>query len=176
MRRRSPYRSIRSRLARAGLLVCAIALGSIAVACGNEEPGAPEPAASPAEPTQPAPESAPSAAATPGPAEEGGPDPTLTEGAIPEDFPSDVPIYPGAKIGPSISMPGEGLFATFETGDAVDAILTHYRSELAKNGWSVVDNADGDGIDGTKGGRTVELRARPNEEKRTEIAISLPES
>ena len=176
MRRRFPYRSIRSRLARAGLLVCAIALGSIAVACGNEEPGAPEPAASPAEPTQPAPESAPSAAATPGPAEAGDPDPTLTEDALPEDFPSDVPIYPGAKIGPSISMPGEGVFATFQTDDAVDAILTHYRSELAKNGWSVVDTAEGDGLEGTKGGRSVDLRARPSEGNHTEIAISLPES
>jgi hypothetical protein len=142
------------------------------VACGSEEPGAPEPAATPAEPTQPAPESAPSAAATPGPADEG--DPFLTEQAIPEDFPKDVPIYPGAKIGPSISMPGEGVFATFQTDDAVDAILTHYRSELAKNGWSVEDTAEGDGIAGTKGGRTVDLRARPNEENHTtEIAISL---
>lgn len=168
MQRRFSDRSIRSRLARASLLVCAIALGSIAVACGNEEPGAPEPAASPAEPTQPAPESAPSAAATPDPAE-----PIMTEGAIPEGFPSDIPVYPGATIGPSMSVPGEGVFATFATDDAVDAILTHYRSELAKNGWSVVDTAERDGIDGTKGGRKVELRVRPNEENRTDIAISL---
>ena len=171
MRRRSPDRSTRSRLARAGLLVCAIALGSIAVACGNDESGAPEPAATPAEPTQPVPgEPAPSAAVTPDEADEA-PDVIVTEGVIPEGFPSDIPVYPGATIGSSMTTPGLGVFATFETDDGVDAILSHYRSELAKNGWSVVDTAQGDGVDGTKGNGSVQVRARPNETKRTEIAI-----
>jgi hypothetical protein len=160
MRRRSPYRSTRTRLARAGLLVCAIALGSIAVACGNEEPAAPEPAATPAEPT-------------PQPAPEGAPEAILTDGVIPEGFPSDIPIYPGATIGSSMTMPGLGVFATFGTDDGVDAILTHYRSELAKKGWSVVDTPEGDGVDGTKENRSVQVRARKNEENRTEIAINV---
>ena len=53
------------------------------------------------------------------------------------------------------------------------AILTHYRSELAKNGWSVVDTAEGDGVDGTKENRSLQVRARRNEEDRTEIAINV---
>jgi hypothetical protein len=172
MRRRFPNRPNRSRLARAGLLVCAIALGSIAVACGSDEPGAPEPAATPADPTQLMTEPAPPAAATPGPADESNPEAVLAEGVIPEGFPSDVPVYPGAEIGPSMTTPGLGVFATFGTGDAVEPILTYYRTELAKNGWSVVDTPAGDGIDGTKGGRALQVRARRDEESRTEIAIN----
>jgi hypothetical protein len=98
-----------------------------------------------------------------------------TEGVIPDGFPSDVPIYPGAVIGSSISTPGLGVFSMFETGDAVEKILAHYRSELAKNGWSVVDTAAGDGVDATKGERTLQVRARLNDEKRTEIAINAEE-
>ena len=171
MRRRFPDRSTRSRLARAGLLVCAIALGSIAVACGSDEPGAPEPAATPAEPTQPVPEPAAPAAVTPGTADED--DLIVTEGVIPEGFPSDVPLYPGATIGSSMTTPGLGVFSMFDTDDAVEPILTHYRSELAKNGWSVVDTAQGDGVDATKGNRSLQVRARRNEENRTDIAINL---
>ena len=172
MRRRSPDRSTRSRLARAALLVCAIALGSLAVACGSDEPGAPAPAATPAEPAQSVPgEPTPPAAVAPGPDDEAQPDVIVTEGTIPEGFPSDVPVYPGSTIGSSMTTPGLGVFATFETDDGVEAILTHYRSELAKNGWSVVDTAQGDGVDGTKGSGKVQVRARPNEAKRTEIAI-----
>ena len=173
MRRRFPDRSTRSRLARAGLLVCAIALGSIAVACGNNEPETPAPAATPAEPAAPAPEAAPPAAAIPEPDDEAFPDVVVTEGAIPEGFPSDVPIYPGASAGSSITTPGLGVFATFESDDAVEAILAHYRSELAKNGWSVTDTAQGDGVDGTKGNRSLKLRARRNEENRSEIAVNV---
>ena len=44
--------------------------------------------------------------------------------------------------------------------DAIDTILAHYRGELAKNGWSVTDSADGDGVDGTKDNRSVQVRAR----------------
>lgn len=176
MRRRFPDRSTRSRLARAGLLVCAIALGSIAVACGNNEPETAAPAATPAEPAAPAPEAAPPAAAIPAPDEDEDEEAVpvvVTEGVIPEGFPSDVPIYPGASAGSSMTTPGLGVFATFDTDDAVEAILAHYRSELAKNGWSLVDTAQGDGVDGTKGDRSLKLRARRNEENRSEIAINV---
>jgi hypothetical protein len=119
------------------------------------------------------PEPAPPAAGTPGPADEESTDLVVTEGVIPEGFPSDVPIYPGATIGSSMTTPGLGVFAMFDTDDAVEPILTHYRSELAKNGWSVVDTAAGDGVDGTKGNRTLQVRARRNEENRTELAINV---
>ena len=177
MRRRIPNRSTRSQLARAALILLAIALGSIAIACRQEEPATPEPAATPSEPAPAAPPAtappaaAPPAAATPGAADEEIGEPLISEGVIPEGFPKDVPIYPGVKIGSSISGPGPEVFVILDTDDAPDTIVTHYRTELAKNGWSVVDTAPGDGLDGTKGNRELQVRARRNEENRTEIAL-----
>jgi hypothetical protein len=100
---------------------------------------------------------------------------TVTEGVIPEGYPSDLPVYPGADPGPAMTMPGHGLFATFETDDTVEAILTHFRAELASNGWSVQDTPDGTGLDGTKEGRSVQVRARTAESGRSEIAVSVGE-
>jgi hypothetical protein len=174
MRRRSTGRSTRSRFARPVLLACAIALGSIALACGSHERSTPQPSAKPPEPTQGAPAPAPSAAAVPGGAgAEASPEALLKEGVVPEGFPSDVPVYPGATAGSSLSTPGQGVFATFASDDPVDKVLSHYRGELAKNGWSVVDTAQGDGVDGTRGNRSVSVRVRRDEENHTEIAIDV---
>jgi hypothetical protein len=178
MRRRSSDRSTRSRLAEAAyLLACAIALASIGWACGGEE-ASPPPAAAPAEPGQAAPgePALPAAAipAAPGAAEPG--NAIAAEGVIPEGFPSDVPVYPGAKPGSSMTMPGLGVFATFESSDAVPKIVEHYRGELSKSGWSVTDSPDGGGVDAAKGNRSVQVRARQNEQGGTEIAVNVSES
>jgi hypothetical protein len=174
MRRRSADRTIRSRFARTGLLVCAVALGALALACGKDESATPEPAAAPAETPQtaPAPGAVPPAAGAPEQSGEEGGDATVAEGVIPDSFPSDVPLYPGATVGASMTTPGLGVFATFETDDPVDAILAHYRGELAKGGWSVTDTAEGDGVDGSKGNRSVQVRARKGDDNRTEIVIN----
>ena len=100
MRRRSSDRSTRSRLARAALLACGIALASIGSACGSgEEPadpgarGHPDRARSGVRPRPPA-------AAMPGTRRRIGDRRAIaTEGVIPEGFPSDIPVYPGARSG-----------------------------------------------------------------------------
>ena len=179
MRRRSSDRSTRSRRARAAnLLACGIALASTGWACsGGEESPSPEPAVTPAEPApgQPAPgEPAPPAAAIPGmPAGAAPSDAIAAEGVIPEGYPSDVPVYPGATPGSSMSMPGLGVFSTFESDDEAGEILEHYRGELTKGGWSVTDAPDGGGIDASKSDRSVQIRTRKNEQGRSEIAISV---
>ncbi len=178
MRRRSSDRSNRSRRARAACwLACGIALASIAWACGGDD--SPAPAATPAEPTQAEPSPiapAPPAGATPAAPGEVAPDDAIaSEGVIPEGYPTDVPVYPGAAPGSSMTMPGLGVFATFQSDDSVQDILNHYRGELAKGGWSVEDSADGTGVDGTKGARSVQVRARQNEEGRSEIAVNVSE-
>jgi len=179
MRRRTSDRSTRSRLAQAAyLLACGIALASIGWACGGGESSKPESAATPAEPaqTQPAPgEAAPPAGAMPAPGQAAPGEAVAAEGVVPEGYPSDVPLYPGATPGSSMSMPGLGVFATFSSDDTVDKILAHYRGELAKGGWSVSDSADGGGVDGTKGKRSVQVRARKNETGQSEIAINVSE-
>jgi len=178
MRRRSSDRSTRSRLARAAcLLACGIALASIGWACGGDESSSPAPA-SPSEPApaEPAPgEAAPPSAAQPAAPGDRAIDATATEGVVPEGYPSDVPVYPGATAGSAMSMPGLGVFATFESDDAVDKVVDHYRGELGKNGWSVTDAAAGGGVDATKGERSVQVRARHDEKGRTEIAVNVSE-
>ena len=174
MRRRSSDRGTRSRRAgTAYLLACGIALASLGWACGGEESAPPAPAATDAAQGQPAPAEAAPPAAAPGDQASG--EGTATDGVIPEGYPSDVPVYPGAKPGSAMSMPGLGVFATFESDDPVEKIREHYRSELGKGGWSVTDSADGGGIDATKGTRSVQVRARQNEQGRSEIAINASE-
>ena len=175
MRRRSSDRGTRSRLAGAAqLLACGIALATIGWACGGEESSAPEPAVRPTEaaPGQPAPGEAARPAAAPS---DQAPEATATDGVIPEGYPSDVPVYPGSTPGSAMSMPGLGVFATFVTDDAVEKILEHYRSELSKGGWSVTDAPDGGGVDATKGKRSVQVRARQNDQGRSEIAVNTSE-
>jgi hypothetical protein len=168
--RRSSDRGNRSRLAGAAyLLACGIGVASIGWACGGEEASSPEPAASPGAPAPgeaPPPAAAPSAQA---------PEATATDGVIPEGYPSDVPVYPGAAPGSAMAMPGLGVFATFASDDSVEKILEYYRTELAKGGWSVSDSPDGGGVDGAKAGRTVQVRARQGDGGRSEIAVSTSE-
>jgi hypothetical protein len=166
---RGPIRSV----ARVG---AAIASLSLVLACGGEESPTPAPspeptAAEPAVPATPAPPTPSAEAPAPGP--DAG---TVTEGVIPEGYPSDIPVYPGADPGPAMTMPGLGVFATFESDDATDAILAHFRSELGNNGWAVQDSADGTGVDGTKEGRSVQVRVRTAESGRSEIAVSAGDS
>jgi hypothetical protein len=176
MRRRTTDRFARFRFASAALLAGAIALGSLAIACGSEKPTSQEASPAPAEPAQGAPatgEAAPPSAGAP--ADQGAPSDAIASEGIPEGYPKDVPIYPGATPGGSMAMPGMGVFATFTSDDTVDAILTRYREELAKNGWTVQDTTDKGSIEGTKGKRSVQVRARITESGRSEIAVSTSE-
>jgi len=66
------------------------------------------------------------------------------------------------------------VFATFQSGDSVEQVLTHYRAELTKGGWSVKDTADGMGVDATKESRSVKVSARQTDNG-TEIAVNTSE-
>ena len=159
-------------------LALGIALGAIALACGSGETAKTEAPKTPSAvaPEAPAAPQAPSAAAAPeSQSDDDSLDvlPKVTEGVVPEGFPSDVPTYPRGGAGSAFTMAGVGVFASFLTEDAADPVISFYRSELAKNGWTVKDSADGAGVDGTKGDRTVQVRARPDPEGKTEIAINV---
>jgi len=166
MRHRASDRPTRPPIASAAaLLGCLFALG-----CGSGDSPAPEPA------TAPTPEAAaavPAPPAAPGETESI-PEATATEGVIPEGYPSDVPVYPGSAPGPAMAMPGLGVFATSDSGDTADAILSHFRGELTKAGWAVEDAPAG-GLDATKEGRSVQVRTRAKEAGGTEIAVNISE-
>lgn len=63
------------------------------------------------------------------------------EGKIPTGFPSDFPLYPGAKVAGNISgsenKAGKGFWIMMTTTDASDKVTAFYEANLPKNGWTV---------------------------------------
>jgi hypothetical protein len=59
---------------------------------------------------------------------------------LPEGFPADFPLYPGAKIVSSFTANTDGkdgMSVAWETGDSVEAVSSFYKSNLVANGWKV---------------------------------------
>jgi hypothetical protein len=134
------------------LLVALFALVLLALACdsGTQEPAAPAAEATPD--SEAAPDSAATEKSTGGApaavAREGEIDsarfPTdLPEGvtaAVPENFPSDIPIYPGAQAaqGKGVEIEGSPQSAVqFLTNDALGDVHKFYTTELGSKGWTL---------------------------------------
>lgn len=60
---------------------------------------------------------------------------------IPDNFPKDFPVYPGATVTSSLSGgqsgQGNGFWLTLATGDSLDAVTTFYENAFASSGWTV---------------------------------------
>ena len=65
----------------------------------------------------------------------------IGSGKIPDTFPKDFPLYPGAKVTSAVSgaQSGQnnGFWLTMSTTDSVDTVGTFYKSKLASNGWTI---------------------------------------
>lgn len=61
-------------------------------------------------------------------------------GSVPEDFPTDFPIYDGKVTGSSSLATGDGSMYTVsvETEDGLDAVKAFFDEELEAEGWTVV--------------------------------------
>jgi hypothetical protein len=98
---------------------------------------------------------------------------------IPDDFPKDFPIYPGASVTTSASQPGEsaGNWLTLTSSDTVDQINAFYNSNLKANGWTANSNGSSNGVTSwtvSKGVRSGSvLIQRQNGESQTSIIIVL---
>jgi len=57
--------------------------------------------------------------------------------AIPEEFPKDVPVFPGSTPMASLFSPDEGVIVTFKSTEDQQAIYDFYQTSLAKDGWDV---------------------------------------
>ena len=61
--------------------------------------------------------------------------------SVPEDFPKDFPLYKGARVTSSLSGAqagkSNGYWLTMSTPDAADKVVSFYKTELPKNGWTV---------------------------------------
>jgi hypothetical protein len=171
MRSRVPVRPTRR------LTALLFALIGLALACGSQDAPAPAPATDEAMPadTADSAETTEPAEARPGGRPVGPDDIAVTEDIVPESYPTDVPIYPDAAPGSAMVVPGLGMFITFITEDDPATVYEHYRAGLGEAGWSLSD-APESGIDAAKEGRTVQVRARPDDSGKTEIAINIDES
>ena len=60
---------------------------------------------------------------------------------VPDTFPKDFPLYPGAKVTSSLSGAASGknngFWLTMSTPDSVDKVSAYYKSQFAAKGWSV---------------------------------------
>lgn len=62
------------------------------------------------------------------------------EGSLPDNFPSDFPIYPDVKLVSSWTAKGDGtdgLSLIWETEDSVSKVNDYYENELENAGWTL---------------------------------------
>lgn len=164
---------------RAILCVMAMALmGFLAIGCdsGTQEPDAP--AAKPAEygvadpnaKPAPAPAKRPSGEARSGDIDSSRFPRDLPEGvdaAVPDNFPSDISIYPGSSPaqGRGVDNDGSPMSAVqLVTNDAAADVYDFYVNDLRNNGWEVSDGqifGNNSGIQATKGDCTAQLLISP---------------
>lgn len=134
------------RLRRLGI---SVALGScVALACGGEEksetPGAAATPESPSAPTPASPEKV-----------EIIQDVWLTE--LPENFPEDIPRYPGAEVVKARPASESGISVGFSTTDDPAKVATYFADQFAAQGWATnrVDAPEGIMVFADKGDRSA---------------------
>jgi hypothetical protein len=122
-------------------------------------PAAPSPAMQAAQP-EPAPTPEPEVAQTSKP------------GQLPGDFPSDIPVYPGATSDQGLSIPGQGMLVTFNTVAAPSDVVAFYDEELPKRGWTVQAGDSEHRIVAHKGDREASIMIMASGAQ-TEIGVSV---
>ena len=107
----------------------------------------------------------------------------IGSGKIPDTFPKDFPVYPGAKVVSVLSgsEKGEnsGFWITFSTPDSLDKVSQYYKSNLSKNGWESTMNYSTEESSTqtvSKGSMTGTVAAtRTAEAKETDIMVVINE-
>lgn len=61
---------------------------------------------------------------------------------IPEEFPKDVPIFPGSTPMAFLFAPGEGIIVTFKSGEEQQEIFDFYQSKLSDDGWEILEDKE----------------------------------
>lgn len=66
-----------------------------------------------------------------------------SSGELPKDFPSDVPVYHGAKVQGSVAaaqQQGGGQYVGLESTDSTDDVVNWYKAAVVTEGWKVTSN------------------------------------
>ena len=95
----------------------------------------------------------------------------VNSGKLPDDYPSDVPVYKEAKITLTQTISDKnGRNLVMESGDAADKISAFYKSGLESNGWKIegtVAMGDLNMITATKASRQFVVQITNSAEKRS---------
>lgn len=103
--------------------------------------------------------------------------PASVSRSIPTDFPSDVPIPPGAKCEESSKI-GDSIHLDLVVNQPVPEILRFYERQLPAQGWAVglmgddmkEDKAE-EGVIGAKNGHSVSAIVAPLEDGSSELKL-----
>jgi hypothetical protein len=153
------------------ILVATLAMaGVFTVACdsGTQEPSAPDDSMS---------DTSGEVADSAG---EAAPPPGLAEGStatIPEEFPNEVPIYPGALAsqGKGAVSDGSPMAAVqLQTTDTPKEVYDFYVEQLSKDGWTIQEQKGLEGknaVSATNGKCTATMMAAPSEDGGSQIFL-----
>ncbi len=64
---------------------------------------------------------------------------------IPEEFPKDVPIFPGSTPMAFLFAPDEGIIVTFKSAEEQQEIFDYYQSTLMDDGWEILNEKTEEG-------------------------------
>lgn len=144
-------------------LFCTALLAALACGSGDSAPEA-------ASPGSGSPSSAAEAPA--GAGAKTSPEAALSRGQLPADYPSDLPVYPGAEAGSALGIPGAAMMVTFSTGDSVEDVSGFLEGALPKQGWAVTDQSEGT-FEATKDSRKARFRISAVDSGGSTIAVSV---
>lgn len=92
---------------------------------------------------------------------------------LPDDFPADVPIYPGARVQGTMLAEGNRM-VTLATSDAAAKVAAFYEERLGASGWEAAARMDMGGsrmLSFQKGERTATVQLFEEAESGTRIML-----
>jgi len=94
--------------------------------------------------------------------------------SVPEGFPKDVPLYPGAIVTTAATVQN-AMNVVLKTKDPISKVTSFYKEKMKDNGWEIqtaVDTADGTMLNGHKENRTqMTVMARDGDHTIVTLAI-----
>jgi hypothetical protein len=157
------------------LLACAASLALLAGCSADDEPAKPEPVVQ-----KPTAKSAAPKPARPAPAPVVKREPPKTiseqlEGQVeaPDWYPSDAPLYPGAKLN-RVGWAGSRVSGIFSTTDSTDDVSSWMTDFLASENWrnvTQVDMPNGKVMQASKSGRTIAVMVSALDSDGTKVTL-----
>jgi hypothetical protein len=97
--------------------------------------------------------------------------------ALPEGFPKDVPIYPGAKVAASVKSQ-DGMHVTLQTSDAGSKVSDFYKEQMKAQGWAIdttMDMPQGTMLMGNKSGQALHVMVM-SDDKATTVTLTVTQA